>query len=706
MEATIQYLDSAGLNTLIEALAAKFNSKVDNSTLTSYPTQEEVTKQITDAVTGGKVDLTGYATEEWVGENYQPVGDYATNTQVDNKIATALSAIDTAVFIVTNILPSTPSEGNENKIHVVPVNDPSTDATNDKNTYVEWLWIESEKRWEKLGEFKADISLEGYATESWVNSQISGVTSQAEEWIEENFQPKGDYATKEYVDNKFLSDEVNGYEYVDMGEAGVWAKYPIGVTEWTSDWYLQMKYFAWGDAEGYIAEEITSLHKFNWNDYKYCDGAINRLTKYCNNSSKGLNGFTDELTILEPEDDAAHVNMAGAWRMPTADEFQKLKDLCDSEFVLDYSGVPSLNGWVFTSKTDETRQVFIPCAGNNYNGAMNEDMGDVGYFWTSPLHTSDALQGKCVYLSAGGFNAQSNTYRMYGCPVIGFMPSLPEKYLTKKEAKETYQPKGDYITKEELDDILFEQEELMEDEINNCFLYTTESGEEVTVYDFGLPSGKLWYFGAYGGQFSWGGKEPDVQAFIDEGATYEDPKFTKYCNDPKYGTVDNLLTLQPEDDYLTNSFGSNFRVASIEEAQELADNVKANAEGVFANMFTMYSISSKNSKYTNKFGYAVDGSPNENCFWLNILDSSDCRNAYYLNLTDQGATIKTHKRSNFELPGNFWENSMIGYCGIFTPKSEKYLSKKEAQEKYVLKSSVSTISDEEINSLLTTAGII
>ena len=37
------------------------------------------------------------------------------------------------------------------------------------------------------------------------------------------------------------------YESVDMGEAGIWAKYPIGVSEWNEDWINQVKYFQWGD---------------------------------------------------------------------------------------------------------------------------------------------------------------------------------------------------------------------------------------------------------------------------------------------------------------------------------------------------------------------------------------------------------------------------------------------------------------------------
>ena len=68
-------------------------------------------------------------------------------------------------------------------------------------------------------------------------------------------------------------------------------------------------YYAWG--------EVLPKEDYSWATYKYTNGASAIFTKYCNNASQGDNGFTDNKTTLEPEDDAAHVNWGGSWRMPT-----------------------------------------------------------------------------------------------------------------------------------------------------------------------------------------------------------------------------------------------------------------------------------------------------------------------------------------------------------------------------------------------------
>lgn len=73
-------------------------------------------------------------------------------------------------------------------------------------------------------------------------------------------------------------------------------------------------YFTWG--------ETQPKTTYNWSTYRYCNGSYdqlnnNQLTKYCNNSSYGYNGFTDTLTILLPEDDAATANWGSDWCMPT-----------------------------------------------------------------------------------------------------------------------------------------------------------------------------------------------------------------------------------------------------------------------------------------------------------------------------------------------------------------------------------------------------
>ena len=145
---------------------------------------------------------------------------------------------------------------------------------------------------------------------------------------------------KEYIDGKFVDLDTNGYEYVDMGEAGIWAKYPIGVSNWNTC-YDDILYFTWGGIEGHKASEVEDgnivfngdLDRFCGTPgyiYKFGKGKEYGATKYCPNPEYGKDGYSDNLTILERIDDAAHVNMGGGWRMPTKDEFQKLYDSCDN----------------------------------------------------------------------------------------------------------------------------------------------------------------------------------------------------------------------------------------------------------------------------------------------------------------------------------------------------------------------------------------
>ena len=91
--------------------------------------------------------------------------------------------------------------------------------------------------------------------------------------------------TKEYLD--LLRDEV-----VDLGlpSGTLWCKYNLDVDPTKlltpEDWYG--KYYAWGELEPNKSEPYWENYKFG-KDY-------NKLTKYCNNSKFGLNGFTDNLT--------------------------------------------------------------------------------------------------------------------------------------------------------------------------------------------------------------------------------------------------------------------------------------------------------------------------------------------------------------------------------------------------------------------------
>lgn len=188
----------------------------------------------------------------------------------------------------------------------------------------------------------------------------------------------------------------NGHEWVDLGlpSGTLWATCNIGAA--TPEAYGD--YFAWG--------ETTAKEIYNWSNYKYANGAENKLTKYCNSSVYGDNGFTDGLTTLLLEDDAATANWGGAWRMPTADEMRELRDNC-SHTSATQNGV---EGHLYTAKNGNS--LFLPAAGLRYD-AGSQDVGSDGYYWSSSIDTNNA--GRVWRLSFGPESYSMITrYRCYG----------------------------------------------------------------------------------------------------------------------------------------------------------------------------------------------------------------------------------------------------------------------------------------------------
>ena len=196
-------------------------------------------------------------------------------------------------------------------------------------------------------------------------------------------------------------------EYVDLGLSVKWATYNVGATK--PEEYGD--YFAWGETEPYYeagyAQENPQAHwkdgksaGYNWSSYKYCNGSYNTLTKYCNNSSYGNNGFTDTKTTLDPEDDVAHVKWGGSWCMPTQTEFSELLDNC----TWTWTTLNGVNGYRVTSnKSGYTdRSIFLPAAGYRYGTYLN-DVGSDGLYWSVSLTTDYPLSAWHV-----SFNSDSH----------------------------------------------------------------------------------------------------------------------------------------------------------------------------------------------------------------------------------------------------------------------------------------------------------
>ena len=89
-----------------------------------------------------------------------------------------------------------------------------------------------------------------------------------------------------------------GHEYVDLGfPSGLkWATCNVGAN---NPWEYG-GYYAWGETE--------EKSNYDWSTYKWCNGSKDTMTKYCTDSSYGT---VDNKTVLEPEDDVAHVKWGG-----------------------------------------------------------------------------------------------------------------------------------------------------------------------------------------------------------------------------------------------------------------------------------------------------------------------------------------------------------------------------------------------------------
>ena len=154
----------------------------------------------------------------------------------------------------------------------------------------------------------------------------------------------------------------NGHKYVDLGLSVKWATMNVGAT--TPEDYGD--YFAWG--------ETATKATYDWSTYFDTNDGGNTFTKYNNEGGK---------TVLDPEDDAAHVNWGGSWRMPNLAECRELYNNC----TWTWTTQNGINGCKVTSNKEgyTDKFIFLPMAGYRYDSDLT-DVGSLGYYWSSSLY--------------------------------------------------------------------------------------------------------------------------------------------------------------------------------------------------------------------------------------------------------------------------------------------------------------------------------
>ena len=174
---------------------------------------------------------------------------------------------------------------------------------------------------------------------------------------------------------------------VDLGLSVYWATCNVGASVPEEYGY----YYAWGETE--------TKEKNSWETYKWLFVIeYATLTKYNTDSSYGT---VDNKTVLDPEDDVAHVKLGGNWRMPTSSEVDELMSTRNnSNYQWEWKSLNGHNGWLVTYLVNNS-SIFLPAAGYRYDTYLG-DVGSDGGFWSSSLYTVYPYGAWSVYFGSGG----------------------------------------------------------------------------------------------------------------------------------------------------------------------------------------------------------------------------------------------------------------------------------------------------------------
>lgn len=152
---------------------------------------------------------------------------------------------------------------------------------------------------------------------------------------------------------------------IDLGlPSGIkWASHNVGAT--SPEEYGG--YYAWGETE--------EKSNYYWDSYKHSSGISSTFTKYNGESDYGT---VDNKTVLDLEDDVAHVKWGGNWRMPTKDEQDELATECTWKWTT----LNGVNGYKVIGPNGNS--IFLPAAGY-YSFTDFYDGDSYGYYWSSSL---------------------------------------------------------------------------------------------------------------------------------------------------------------------------------------------------------------------------------------------------------------------------------------------------------------------------------
>jgi uncharacterized protein YjdB len=272
----------------------------------------------------------------------------------------------------------------------------------------------------------------------------------------------------------------------------------------------------------YAWGETAAKDCFTWNNYSlsmHPEG--NGMTKY--------NG-SDNLSILLSEDDAAHTAFGGNHRMPTKSEWEELWNNCTSKMI-------SINGrwgYLLTSKINQNT-IFLPLSGFIDETQLRDGMRP--RYWSSS-HTNGDDLGKARGLNESCYNSRYSYYgdeRRLGMPIRAVYDYAAEQLSLTA---------GSFV----------------------------DLGLSVDWASSNLGASSPEMIGYY---FAWGESRSKTEFSLSTYKYWTNERLTKYNGD------DGLKVLDLEDDVVYSRYGSNHRMPTKGEWEELWNN--CNSEQVVIN---------------------------------------------------------------------------------------------------------------------------
>lgn len=350
----------------------------------------------------------------------------------------------------------------------------------------------------------------------------------------------------------------NGHDYVDLGlpSGTLWATCNVDANSPEEGGTA----YAWG--------EVSTKDEYSWDTYQWSNGKPTRdahnLTKYCDRDAYGP---LDGKMTLEAADDVANVKWGGSWHIPTDTEFQELLDNCTAE----WTKLNNIRGYRFLGPNGKS--IFIPVGESRKNTSVYKNSFE---YWSSSLRPSSHGTNANTLNRSDSQLEISGSLRYDGYTIRPVISEL-KPIVINEQAPASYM------------------------------------GHDLV--DLGLPSGTLWATcnmgaaspEAYGCYYAWG----EIEGSCDgknsfKNITYKfyndhlGDEITKYNYNAQYGNVDNLTSLEDEDDAAAMKWGGEWRIPTWKQITELKNTRYTSWEWTTVNGISGYRVTSLMEGFTDK----------------------------------------------------------------------------------------------------------